>query len=88
MPDEFSLLTQSPITPSENAFAVIPNDLSALPIVPKYLFVGGGGNVTLRSMEGEADVVFRNVPAGGYLYVRASHVRATGTTASSIVACA
>ncbi|WP_176473186.1 spike base protein, RCAP_Rcc01079 family [Sphingomonas lenta] len=34
----------------------------------------------------DADVVFRNVPAGALLRVRASHVRATGTTATDILA--
>jgi len=50
--------------------------------------VGRAGNIALRTRDSEEDVVFENVPAGSYLFVRASHVRATGTTASAIVACA
>lgn len=88
MPDEFERFTQSPLTPSELAFAVSPNDTAALSTVPKYLYVGIGGRVTLRTVDSSSDVVFENVPSGGYLYVRASHVRSSGTTASAIVACA
>lgn len=88
MSDEFEGLAQSVLTPSENAFPVTPDDSAPLMAVPKYLYVGGAGNVTLRTVDAAADVVFRNVPAGGYIYVRASHVRSAGTTATAIVACA
>lgn len=88
MSDEFEGTAQSVLTPSENAFAVAPHDSTALPAIPKYLYVGNGGDVVIRAKDSASDAVFRNVPTGGYLYVRASHVRATGTTASAIVACA
>jgi hypothetical protein len=88
MIDQFEGSAQSTITPSENAFPVTPDDEIALSLIPKYLYVGGAGRVTLRTKDAAADVVFENVPAGGYIYVRASHVRATGTTATAIVACA
>lgn len=88
MSDEFQGSAQSVLAPSENAFPVTPSDLTALPTVAKYLYVGRAGNVIVRAKNSAADVLFENVPAGGYVYVRASHVRATGTTASAIVACA
>lgn len=88
MTDEFEGSAQSPLTPAENAFAVTPHDVNPLPSLPKYLYVGGSGRVTLRAQDGASDVVFENVPAGGYIYVRASYVRATGTTATAIVGCA
>lgn len=88
MSDKFESTSQSLITPSEHAFAVTPHDAEPLATIPKYIYVGMGGRVTLRTKGSDADVVFENVPAGGYLYVRASHVRATGTTASAIVGCA
>jgi hypothetical protein len=86
--DEFANNLPSASTPSEAAYAVTPHDTLALPLVPKFLYVGVGGRVTLRSRDASADVVFENVPSGGYIYVRASHVRTSGTTASAIVACA
>lgn len=87
MNDRFEGNAQSVLAPSENAFAVVPHDSDPLITVPKFLYVGEGGSVVLRARDADADVVFENVPAGGYIYVRASHVRETGTTASSIVAC-
>ena len=88
MADEFDTMSQSPLTPAEHAFAVVPHDTNALAAVPKYLYVGTGGTVVLRGKDSAADSSFVNVPDGGYLYVRAEFVRATGTTASDIVACA
>lgn len=88
MADEFAAFKQSPLTPSENAFAITPSDSAPLPVTVKYLYVGVAGTVKLRAMDSASDVVFQNVPAGSYVYVRASHVRATGTTASAIVGCA
>jgi hypothetical protein len=88
MSDNFVAFGSSPATPSENAYPVTPNDSAALPLVPKYLYVGQAGNVALRTRDAASDVVFENVPAGGYLFVRATHVRQAGTTAAAIVACA
>lgn len=88
MSDKFQGTAQSVLAPSENAYAVTPSDSNPLPSVSKYLYVGGAGRITLRPKDSPADVVFESVPSGGYIYVRASHVRATGTTATSIVACA
>lgn len=66
-------------------FAVTPHDTAELPVIPKALFVGTGGQVTLRGADGAADVVFRNVGSGQVLDVRARFVRSAGTTASDIV---
>lgn len=88
MSDDYAAYGSSTSTPSENAYPVTPNDTVALTMIPKYLYVGRAGNVTLRTMDASSDVVFENVPAGSYLFVRAIHVRAAGTTASAIVACA
>lgn len=88
MTDRFKQMARSANTPSEHAFTVSPSDTVPLEAVPKYIYVGGGGSVTLRATDSRDDVVFENVPSGSYLYVRASHIRATGTTATAIVACA
>lgn len=88
MADKFQGYSASMLTPSENAYPVVPDDVQPLAFVPKYLYIGTAGNVALRTTDSAADVLFKNVPAGAYLFVRASHVRANGTTASSIIACA
>lgn len=88
MSDEFQNSAKSILAPSENAFTVSPSDSVPLTSVSKYLYIGGAGRVTLRAKDADTDVTFENVPAGGYIYVRTSHVRASGTTATDIVACA
>ncbi len=76
------------IASSINPYPITPHDTDPLPVVPKAIYVGTAGDVTLRGIGAEADVTFRNCPAGVELMVRASHVRATGTTASDLVAMA
>lgn len=86
MPDQFAGHGDAVIAPATRGFAVVPHDVNALVDVPKALFVGTGGNLTLRGSGGGADVLLKNVPDGSVLPFRASHVRATGTTAADIVA--
>ena len=74
-------------TPARRALAVTPHDTDALPILAKALWVGTAGSVVLRAVDGATDVSF-TVPAGQILPVRASHVRATGTSAGNLVALA
>lgn len=76
------------IGPSRNPYTVTPHATDPLPTIPKALYVGTAGNVTLRGIGASADVVFKNIPAGMILDVRAQYVRVTGTTAADIVALA
>ena len=64
---------------------MVPHDVNPI-AVPKALFVGGGGDLVLRGVADAGDVTFKNLAAGSVLPFRAQFVRATGTTASSIVA--
>ncbi|MBS0480679.1 MAG: hypothetical protein JSR96_00710 [Proteobacteria bacterium] len=84
MPDRFAGYSDSPIAPSAVAFAITPSDTVEI-TATKAIYVGTGGHVTLRPIGAAADVTYRNVPTGSYLTVRASFVRATGTTATDIV---
>ena len=83
--DVFQFSADHPTGPSRAPFAVTPHDVEPLPALPKALYVGTAGDVALRGIDADADVVFRNCAAGQILDVRASHVRATGTTAGEIV---
>lgn len=74
--------------PSMAPYGVVPHDTDQLPLLPKALYVGSGGIVTLRGAGAETDVVFKNVASGQVIDVRARYVRATGTTAADIVALA
>ena len=86
MTDKFASCADSVAAPARSASALVPHDVNALPNTPKALYVGGGGSIVCRLVDDGADVTFVGVPAGAFLPVRASHVRATGTTATSIVA--
>lgn len=86
MPDPFAEAADSVSAPAEDARAVVPHDVNPLPDIPKALFIGSGGVLVARGVGGSADVIFRNLAAGSILPFRASHVRATGTSAADIVA--
>jgi hypothetical protein len=86
--DPFAAAADSPIAPAELCFPIVPDDVSPLPRATKAIYLGAGGDVTVRTVRGDADVTFRNVPAGSVLDIRVIAVRATGTTAADIVALA
>lgn len=83
--DLYASAADSPIAPAERCFTVTPHDTAALAYATKALFVGTGGDVTLRSVLGTEDVVFKNLADGSVIDVRVSAVRATGTSAGDIV---
>ena len=83
--DSFSGFSDSPIAPAADCFTVTPFDTAELPSVTKALYVGTGGDVVLRPLNGDGFVTFRNVPDGGILDVRVRAVRDTGTTAADLV---
>lgn len=73
------------VAPAQTCFSITPSDLAELALVTKAIYVGTGGDVTLRTVRGNQDVTFRNVPTGSILDVRATAVRAAGTSADDIV---
>lgn len=74
------------ILPARTAKAIVPSDTVALDPTPRGIYVGTGGDVTLRAIGSATDVAYRNLPDASYIAVRAQYVRATGTTASSMIA--
>lgn len=87
MIDQFQNFGDSAADPARRAFAVTPSDSVALIQLPKALLIGGAGLVVLRPVDSTADVTIA-VAAGQIVPIRASHVRAAGTTATGIVALA
>lgn len=85
-PDRFANAGDSLLSSSRAPYAVTPDDAAPLPAVPKGIFVGSGGDVTLRGVDSTADVTYRNLPDASYIAVRAAYVRATGTTATNLIA--
>ena len=65
--------------------AVIPSDSTDLPVRPRALYVGTGGDLAIRDAAG-AVAIRRNVAAGTEIAFEAVRVMATGTTASDILA--
>ena len=86
MPDQFQSHADQVSAPARRVVAVTPHDSNPLGDVAKALYVGTAGHVALRAIDSSTDAVFKNVPAGTVLPVRASHVRATGTSAAALVA--
>lgn len=83
--DNFEPTVDSLVAPARNAFTIVPNDSAALPSLPKAIYVGSGGTIILRPVDGTQDVTFFGVASGSILDIRAKFIRATGTTASFMV---
>lgn len=73
------------ISPAGNVWPITPDDEVAISPVPRSLYVGTGGTIILRAVDGQVDVAIVNVPDGAVLDIRAAIVRESGTTASDIV---
>jgi hypothetical protein len=66
--------------------AVTPSDSADLTIgQSRWIFVGGAGNLTVVDEEGNT-VLISTVPAGAQLPIAVTRIKATGTTATLIVA--
>lgn len=71
--------------PAKGAYALTPSDNQDIGMgICRSLYVGVTGDITLDTEESNA-VLFKAVPVG-ILPVRVKRVRATGTTATNIVA--
>ena len=86
MADPFANTADQLTAPATRAVPVTPDDAAPLADPPKALFVGTGGTLVLRGIADGADAVWKNVASGGIVPLRARFVRATGTTATDILA--
>ena len=73
------------ISAASSAFAITPHASNALTQTVNAIYVGGDGNIACRLKDDSADVTFVGLVAGSILPVQATHVRATGTTATNLV---
>lgn len=83
--DNFGSALDSLIAPARNCFSITPNDTISLTTLPKAIYVGTGGSLVVRAVDSTQDVTFANLANGTILDVCAVAVRATGTTASSLI---
>lgn len=77
---------ESPLAPAAAPFRIVPDDTVPLVRLPKGIYVGVGGDVVLRGVDGDQDVTYRNLPDASYIAVAARFIRATGTTATDLIA--
>ena len=72
--DKFADYPTSLTAPARDAAAVVPSDLLDLSDLPRAIYIGQGGSVSVR-MAGGQTVQFSNAQAGSFLPIRA---KATG----------
>ncbi len=85
MSDRFANTQSSLSSPASSGFAVTPSDSAGFSETSRAIYVGSGGNLSVRMLSGEV-LTLANVPTGLLLPLRATAVLATGTTASAITA--
>lgn len=84
MPDRFETSAASLSGPASHAFSIAPSDSAELVEVTRGIYVGSAGHLSAVLLSG-ATVTFSNLAGGTVLPVRVRQVRATGTTAASLL---
>lgn len=84
--EPFPNFREGMVGPVTRSVAVTPNDNTDLPEVPRALFVGGAGSLSVILQKDSAALSWSNVPAGSVLPIRPKRIRQTGTTAGNIIA--
>lgn len=70
--------------PASRISNIIPDDAVDLEYVARAIYIGTSGNVCVVTSSGD-EVIFKNVQSGLILPVRASRIKATGTSAGDMV---
>ena len=83
--DDYVHLQTALDSPYRHAAAVTPSDTLDLTNVTRGIFVGGLGSIALVTEGGETATLV-SPTMGAVLRISASRIKATGTTASNLVA--
>ena len=83
--DTFTSYSQNLNSPIRSGAPITPNYGSDLPVMPRAIYVGIGGDLAVILADGDS-VTLAAVPGGIILPVRARRVRQSGTSASALVA--
>jgi hypothetical protein len=73
-------------SPACSSVSVTPSDSAELSFLTRALYVGVGGNVSVKLRDDSSAVVFVGVAEGTILPLQVKQVMATNTTATNIVA--
>lgn len=84
--DDYVQLQTGLDSPYRHGGAITPSDTVDMSNVSRAIYVGGTGTITYISEQGETVALLGNIPVGAVLRVCASRVKATGTTATNLVA--
>lgn len=83
--DPFKSMATALDSPAPDFYLITPSNSDQLPVRPRAIRVGIAGDVMATGPGGE-DVLFANCYAGELLPIRPVQIKATGTTASKLVA--
>ena len=83
--DRFKNSSDSVSDPARSLAAIDATSSAILDSTPKAIFIGTGGDVSLRAIDDDTAVTLRNVPAGTILPIRAAQLDPALTTARDIV---
>jgi hypothetical protein len=70
--------------PSEDFYAITPNDSTDLATPIRSIYVGGAGNLAVKNVAGTT-ITFTGLVVGQILPIATSRVMATGTTATLLI---
>lgn len=73
-------------SPACNSASVTPSDESELAFLTRGLYVGVGGNVSVKLRDDSTAVIFVGVAEGTILPLQVKQVMATNTTSTNIIA--
>jgi hypothetical protein len=82
--DHFASYSAAPNSPARYAASAVLSDTENLPVSGRGLYIGGNGDVVLKTVGGN-NVTFSNLVAGTILPICVMQIFSTGTTASNII---
>lgn len=83
--DPFISYNQNLNAPIRSGASITPDDASDLPVLPRAIYIGSGGDIAVTLADGDS-VTLTGVPTGALLPLRTQRVRQTGTSATGLVA--
>lgn len=70
--------------PYRGGFPIVPSDVTPVPILPRRIWVGSGGDLSVAMRSGDI-ITLKNIPPGTPMDLIVTHVLSTNTTASNLV---